>query len=171
MSAFRPRSLLKVARNVNQAVRNYSSQSSGGGNAYRLPALFGSAVLAGSAFAAIKSEYGVQGFLPSVHASPPKPVAAAPMERTFIMIKPDGVKRGLIADIIKRFEQRGYKLVAMKMLQADDALLNEHYADLKPRPFFPGLIRHISSGPVVAWYGRERMSLNREDKCLGRQIH
>merc|ERR1712168_1692148 len=96
MSAFRPRSLLKVARNVNQAVRSYSSQSSGG-SAYRLPALFGSAVLAGSAVVAMKSEYGVQGFLPSVHASPPKPIGA-PMERTF--------------------EQRGYKLVAMKMLQA-----------------------------------------------------
>merc|ERR1711962_1423288 len=127
MSAFRPRSLFKVARNVNQVVRSYSSQSSGGGNAYKLPALFGSAVLAGSAVIAMKSEHGAPAFLPLVHASPPKPVGA-PMERTFIMIKPDGVKRGLIADIIKRFEQRGYKLVAMKMLQADDELLNEHYA-------------------------------------------
>jgi len=163
MSAFRPRSLLKVARNVNQAVRSFSSQSSGGGNAYRLPALFGSAVLAGSAVVAMKSEYGVQGFLPSVHASPPKPIGA-PMERTFIMIKPDGVKRGLIADIIKRFEQRGYKLVAMKMLQADEELLNEHYADLKPRPFFPGLIRHISSGPVVAmvWEGKNVVKQGRQ---------
>merc|ERR1712198_140918 len=101
--------------------------------------------------------------LPAVHASAPisKP---APLERTFIMIKPDGVKRGLVADIIKRFEQRGYKLVAMKMLQADDELLNEHYADLKPRPFFPGLIKHISSGPVVAmvWEGKNVVKQGRQ---------
>jgi len=164
MSAFRPRSIFKVVRNVNQAVRSYSSQSSGGGNTYRLPALLGSAVLAGTAVAALKSEYGTPSFLPSVHASAPKPAGATPMERTFIMIKPDGVKRGLIADIIKRFEQRGYKLVALKMLQADDALLNEHYADLKPRPFFPGLIRHISSGPVVAmvWEGKNVVKQGRQ---------
>ena len=68
------------------------------------------------------------------------------MERTFIMIKPDGVARGLCADIIKRFEQRGYKLVAMKMMQPDEELLNEHYGDLKTKAFFPGLIKHITSG-------------------------
>jgi len=164
MSAFRPRSLLKVARNVNQAVRSYSS--SGSGNAYKLPALFGSAsaLLAGTATAAYLYQTS-QGnpLLPAVHASAAVP-APAHMERTFIMIKPDGVKRGLIADIIKRFEQRGYKLVAMKMLQADDELLNEHYADLKPRPFFPGLIKHISSGPVVAmvWEGKNVVKQGRQ---------
>merc|ERR1712168_1273815 len=129
MSSFRPRSLLKVARNVNQAVRSYSSQSSGGGNAYCLPALFGStsALLAGTATAAYLYQTG-QGkrFLPAVHASAAVPPPAH-MERTFIMIKPDGVKRGLIADIVKRFEPRGYKLVALKMLHPDDVLLNLHY--------------------------------------------
>jgi len=76
-------------------------------------------------------------------------------ERTFIMIKPDGVQRGLIADIIKRFEQRGYKLVAMKFMKPTDELLKKHYADLSEKPFFPGLIKYVGSGPVVAmvWEG------------------
>ncbi|WP_411027455.1 nucleoside-diphosphate kinase, partial [Salmonella sp. s54925] len=57
-------------------------------------------------------------------------------ERTFIMIKPDGVHRALIADIIKRFEQKGFKLVAMKFLQPSEELLNKHYEDLSNKPFF-----------------------------------
>ena len=78
-------------------------------------------------------------------------------ERTFIMIKPDGVARGLVADIIKRFEQRGYKLVAMKFMQASEELLNEHYADLSGKGFFPSLIKQIGSGPVVpmVWEGKD----------------
>ncbi|XP_072171630.1 nucleoside diphosphate kinase B-like [Diadema setosum] len=78
-------------------------------------------------------------------------------ERTFIMVKPDGVQRGLIADIVKRFEQRGYKMVAAKFMKADEALLNQHYGDLKDKPFFPGLIKFISSGPVFAtvWEGKD----------------
>ena len=78
-------------------------------------------------------------------------------ERTFIMIKPDGVTRGLVAKIIKRFEQRGYKLVAMKFMKANEELLNEHYADLKEKKFFPTLIKHIGSGPVVpmVWEGKD----------------
>jgi len=163
MSAFRPRSLFKVARNVNQAVRSYSS--SGSGNAYKLPA-FGSAsaLLAGTTTAAYLYQTS-QGnpLLPAVHASAAVP-APAHMERTFIMIKPDGVKRGLIADIIKRFEQRGYKLVAMKMLHPDDVLLNLHYCDLRAKPFFTSLVAHISSGPVVAmvWEGKNVVKQGRQ---------
>ncbi|XP_070846787.1 nucleoside diphosphate kinase B-like [Chaetodon trifascialis] len=76
-------------------------------------------------------------------------------ERTFIAIKPDGVQRGIIGDIIKRFEMKGFKLVGMKMIQASDDLLKAHYTDLKDRPFFPSLISYMSSGPVVAmvWEG------------------
>ncbi|KAA0725223.1 Nucleoside diphosphate kinase A [Triplophysa tibetana] len=76
-------------------------------------------------------------------------------ERTFIAIKPDGVQRGLVGEIIKRFEQKGFKLVALKLIQANDDLLREHYGDLKDRPFFPGLVSYMSSGPVVAmvWEG------------------
>merc|ERR1712109_427046 len=62
-------------------------------------------------------------------------------ERTFIMIKPDGVQRGLVGEIIKRFEQKGFQLVAMKFMQADEELLKQHYADLSSKPFFPGLIK------------------------------
>merc|ERR1712113_1069344 len=78
-------------------------------------------------------------------------------ERTFIMIKPDGVTRNLTADIIKRFEQRGYKLVAMKFMKASEDLLKKHYADLSAKPFFAGLVKHIGSGPVVpmVWEGKD----------------
>merc|ERR1712133_104707 len=78
-------------------------------------------------------------------------------ERTFIMIKPDDVTRNLVAKIIERFEQRRYKLVAMKFMQASSELLNQHYGDLKDKPFFPSLVTHIGSGPVVpmVWEGKD----------------
>merc|ERR1712157_356295 len=77
------------------------------------------------------------------------------MERTFVMVKPDGVARGLVAKIIKRFEQRGYKLVAMKFMVANEELLKQHYGDLAGKPFFQGLCKFIGSGPVVpmVWEG------------------
>ena len=76
-------------------------------------------------------------------------------ERTFIMVKPDGVQRGLVGEIIKRFEQKGYKLVAMKMTHASEEHLKEHYAALSSENFFPGLIEYMNSGPVVpmVWEG------------------
>uniref|UniRef100_A0A8C1KQ81 Nucleoside diphosphate kinase n=2 Tax=Cyprinus carpio TaxID=7962 RepID=A0A8C1KQ81_CYPCA len=80
---------------------------------------------------------------------------AAKTERTFIAVKPDGVQRGLIGEIVKRFEQKGFRLVAMKFLQASEDLLKQHYIDLKDRPFYPGLVKYMSSGPVAAmvWEG------------------
>uniref|UniRef100_A0A7S2ETK7 Nucleoside diphosphate kinase n=1 Tax=Trieres chinensis TaxID=1514140 RepID=A0A7S2ETK7_TRICV len=77
------------------------------------------------------------------------------MERTYIMIKPDGVQRGLIGEIIRRFESKGYKLVAMKLCSPSKAHMEEHYVDLSSKPFFPGLISYMLSGPVVAmvWEG------------------
>jgi len=79
------------------------------------------------------------------------------MERSFIMVKPDGVNRGLVGEIIKRFEQRGYKLVAMKLMHASSDHLAKHYEDLSDRPFFPKLIKYMSSGPVVpmVWEGAD----------------
>ncbi|XP_005597090.2 nucleoside diphosphate kinase A isoform X1 [Equus przewalskii] len=76
-------------------------------------------------------------------------------ERTFIAIKPDGVQRSLVGEIIKRFEQKGFRLVAMKFMRASEDLLKEHYNDLKDRPFFAGLVKYMHSGPVVAmvWEG------------------
>ncbi|KAM4698473.1 nucleoside diphosphate kinase A1 [Rhinophrynus dorsalis] len=80
---------------------------------------------------------------------------AANKERTFIAIKPDGVQRGLIGEIIKRFEQKGFRLVAMKFMQASEELLKQHYIDLADRPFYPGLVKYMGSGPVVpmVWEG------------------
>ena len=71
------------------------------------------------------------------------------------MIKPDGVQRGLAGDIIKRFEQKGFKLVAMKMMQASEELLEMHYAHLSSQPLFHDLIKYMASGPVLpmVWEG------------------
>lgn len=72
------------------------------------------------------------------------------------MIKPDAVHRGLIADIIKRFEQKGFKLVAMKFVKASEELLKKHYEELAKKPFYNGLVKYMGSGPVVAmvWEGQ-----------------
>lgn len=88
----------------------------------------------------------------------------ATQERTFIMIKPDGVERGLVAKIIKRFEQRGYKMVAMKFMQAQPDLLKQHYGDLSAKPFFDGLVKFIGSGPVVpmVWEGKDVVKQGRQ---------
>jgi nucleoside-diphosphate kinase len=67
-----------------------------------------------------------------------------------IMIKPDGVQRGLVGEIIKRFEAKGFKLVAMKLTAPGKEHLEKHYEDLKDKKFFPGLIEYMTSGPVVA---------------------
>lgn len=77
------------------------------------------------------------------------------MERTFVAIKPDGVQRGLVAEIIRRFETKGFKLVGLKMMVVDKATAEKHYAEHKERPFFGGLVSFITSGPVVAmvWEG------------------
>jgi nucleoside-diphosphate kinase len=77
------------------------------------------------------------------------------VERTFIAIKPDGVQRGLISEIIGRFERKGFTLVGMKFMQVSRELAEQHYAVHKERPFFAGLVEFITSGPVVAmvWEG------------------
>lgn len=91
----------------------------------------------------------------------------ANQERTFIAVKPDGVQRGLVGKIIARFEEKGFKLVALKMLKASTNLLEQHYADLSKKPFFPGLVKFMSSGPVVAmvWEGKGVVKTGR--KMLG----
>jgi nucleoside-diphosphate kinase len=77
------------------------------------------------------------------------------VERTFIMIKPDGVQRGLIGEVISRFERKGFTLVGMKFLAVSRELAEKHYAVHKERPFFAGLVEFIISSPVVAmvWEG------------------
>jgi nucleoside-diphosphate kinase len=88
----------------------------------------------------------------------------AQRERTFVMIKPDGVQRFLVGEIISRFERRGYKLVGMKFLQPSEYLLRQHYTDLASLPFFPKLLAYVSSGPVVAmiWEGTAAVSNGRK---------
>jgi nucleoside-diphosphate kinase len=72
------------------------------------------------------------------------------MERTLVLVKPDGVQRGLIGEIISRLERRGLKLVGMKLMQVDDVLARQHYGEHVDRPFFSGLVAFITSSPVVA---------------------
>jgi Nucleoside diphosphate kinase len=72
------------------------------------------------------------------------------VQRTFVMIKPDGVRRGLIGDIISRFERRGMKIVAMKMVKMDRALAERLYEEHKGKSFFEELVSYVTSGPVVA---------------------
>ena len=77
------------------------------------------------------------------------------LEKTFVAIKPDGVQRGLISEIIGRFERKGFKLIALKQLTPTRALAEKHYGVHSERPFFKGLVDFITSGPVVAmvWEG------------------
>lgn len=72
------------------------------------------------------------------------------MERTFIAIKPDGVQRKLISEILGRFEKKGFKLIGLKFMNVSRELAEQHYAVHKERPFFPALVEFITSGPVVA---------------------
>ncbi|KAE9966793.1 nucleoside diphosphate kinase [Venturia inaequalis] len=84
-------------------------------------------------------------------------------EQTFIAIKPDGVQRGLIGPIISRFEQRGFKLVAIKLVTASKEHLETHYEDLSSKPFFAGLVTYMASGPICAmvWEGRDAVKTGR----------
>lgn len=72
------------------------------------------------------------------------------MERTFVLLKPDAVQRGLTGEILARFERRGYRILALKMLQPDLGLAERHYEVHRGKFFFDGLVQHLSSGPVVA---------------------
>lgn len=85
------------------------------------------------------------------------------MERTLILVKPDGVQRGLIGDIIGRFERRGLKLLGLKFLQMTEALAAEHYAVHKGKPFYDSLVEYITSGPIVAmvWEGNSAIAAAR----------
>ncbi len=84
-------------------------------------------------------------------------------ERTFVMVKPDGVRRGLIGDVIDRFERKGLKLEQMRMLTIDTDLAGRHYAEHTEKPFFGELVSFITGGPVVAmeWSGSDAVSIAR----------
>ena len=72
------------------------------------------------------------------------------MERTYIMLKPDALKRKLAGKIIARIEEKGYIITDAKMMQLDEAILKEHYAHLADKPFFPSIVEYMISGPVLA---------------------
>lgn len=86
------------------------------------------------------------------------------MERTLVLVKPDAVQRGLIGEVIARLERRGLRLVAAKFMQVPQALAEEHYAIHKGKPFYEGLIRYITSAPVMAmvWEGPNAIAAVRQ---------
>jgi len=77
-------------------------------------------------------------------------MAEGTVERTLVLVKPDGVKRGLIGTIVARFEQKGLKILAARLVQVSPELAARHYAEHQGKPFYPGLVQHITSGPVLA---------------------
>lgn len=72
------------------------------------------------------------------------------MEKTFLMIKPDGVQRGFVGEIVNKFEKKGFKMLGLKLMQVTEEIASKHYAEHVGKPFYPGLIEYITSGPVVA---------------------
>ncbi|MGG5253793.1 nucleoside-diphosphate kinase [Neobacillus sp. SM06] len=86
------------------------------------------------------------------------------MEKTFLMVKPDGVQRNLIGSIVSRFESKGFQLVGAKLMQISTELAEEHYREHKERPFFGELVGFITSGPVFAmvWQGENVIATARK---------
>jgi nucleoside-diphosphate kinase len=86
------------------------------------------------------------------------------MEKTFLMVKPDGVQRNLIGEIVSRFEQKGFQLVGGKLMSISKELAEEHYGEHKERPFFGELVDFITSGPVFAmiWEGENVITTARQ---------
>jgi nucleoside-diphosphate kinase len=85
------------------------------------------------------------------------------MQRTLVLVKPDGVQRMLVGEIIRRLEERGLRLLGLKLMKVSAELAGRHYAEHRAKPFYPGLIAFITSGPVVAmvWEGREAVAVVR----------
>ena len=86
------------------------------------------------------------------------------IEKTYIMLKPDCIKRGLIGEVISRIEKKGYNILDAKMMKLDEAILREHYAHLKDKPFFPEIVSYMTSGPVLG------MIVEGENAVLGMRI-
>lgn len=86
------------------------------------------------------------------------------MERTFLAVKPDGVQRGLVGEIVCRLEAKGFTLVGLKLMKVSRELAEQHYGEHKEKPFFSGLVDFITSGPVVAmvWEGKGVVAASRK---------
>jgi nucleoside-diphosphate kinase len=90
-------------------------------------------------------------------ATPHGGIPGTDKERTFIAVKPDGVERAIVGDIISKFEKKGYTLVGLKLVHPTEEQAAQHYDDLKDKPFYPKLIKYFSSGPIVGmvWQGKD----------------
>ncbi|MEJ5186580.1 MAG: nucleoside-diphosphate kinase [Candidatus Geothermincolales bacterium] len=88
-------------------------------------------------------------------------------ERTLVLIKPDGVKRGLVGEIISRFERLGLRIVAMKLMRVDEELASRHYAEHREKPFYPELVSFITSGEVVAMVLEGESAVTAVRKVMG----
>lgn len=86
------------------------------------------------------------------------------MQKTVVLLKPDALQRGLVGEIIHRFERKGLKLIGLKMISASEALLEEHYSHHKDKPFFEGLKKFMSSSPIICmlWEGVEAIAVVRK---------
>lgn len=86
------------------------------------------------------------------------------MEKTFLMVKPDGVQRGLVGDIVARFEKKGFQLIGAKLMQIPTSLAEKHYGEHKGKPFYDELVSFITSGPVFAmvWQGENVIASARQ---------
>ncbi|KAL0312449.1 UNVERIFIED_CONTAM: Nucleoside diphosphate kinase IV, chloroplastic/mitochondrial [Sesamum radiatum] len=156
--------ICRSARSLLSAASKQSSRSFSGGRAAAAAAAVSSRgrVSSLASFGASESGNAYRSWIYGALALPTAAIMlqdqeahAAEMERTFIAIKPDGVQRGLISEIVSRFERKGFKLVAIKIVIPSKDFAEKHYHDLKERPFFNGLCDFLSSGPVVAmvWEG------------------
>lgn len=167
------------ARSFNSAARNFARAraspitrtiSAGGARSIVAPislkasASLLTAVAAGSAAILYSNQESTQcSGLPG-GALPVQGHPGTNRERTFLAVKPDGVQRALIGDIISRFEKRGYKLVGLKMVWPTMQMAEAHYADLSKKPFYNGLCKFFSSGPVVCmcWEGKDIIKQGRQ---------
>jgi nucleoside-diphosphate kinase len=135
--------------------------------AVRAAAAPASKAIAGFAFAGVAGSavlVGGNGLTAQCDAIPVQGIPGTNQERTFLAVKPDGVQRGLIGDIIARFEKRGYKLVGLKMVWPTLEMAEAHYADLSSKPFYGGLCKFFSSGPIVCmcWEGKDIIKQGRQ---------
>ncbi len=89
-------------------------------------------------------------------------------ERTLVLLKPDAVQRGLVGEIVARLEKTGLRIAAMKLMKVSDALARTHYAEHDGKPFFPGLIEFITSGPIVAMALEGPRAIEITRKTMGR---
>ena len=90
------------------------------------------------------------------------------MERTFVMVKPDGVHRNLAGDIISRFENKGFKITALKLIQVDRETAEKHYEEHADKPFFTGLVEYITSSPVVVMVVEGKNVVQEIRKMMGK---